>query len=316
MSGRLPTKEKLMAWVDDYAEREGLDAARTLYLTKFASYASAASESWSKVDTLMRQCRCSERMLQKMRAEFEARGVLRNTGRFHVLEETSRRVPLYQWAMFLEEFEAEVSGARCAPEAGVGVHRTGPSGAQGVHLHNELKELTPSDEGDARTHARDEVFERLERAVPKACLGNSERGAARRELDVVLDEGVDGELLVRAAERWAAGEGTKRKDLGLQFWLRDRRFRGSWPEEVGAGQASAAAVALTPPSLPKDVAEVVYPAGLSSYLGGATWQDDGRVLVCRLSMQADEVRKRVLMRLREIGVRVVSAKELETEKVG
>lgn len=310
MSGRIPTKERLMAWVDDYAAREDLDAARTLFLTKFASYASAASESWAKVDTLMRQCRCSERMLQKMRAEFEAAGVLENTGRFHTLEESGRRVPLYRWAMFLDEFEGGSRGAPCAPEREPGVHRTEPSGAQGVHPHNELKELTPSDEGDAG--AREAVFNRLEAAFPKLGLGATFRDRARSALKVLLDEGLNPDDLVEAAKRYAADRSWKRKDLGLDHWLHDRRFRAWWPDAtLPLGEAGPEGDVRKPPSLPRDVAEAVYPAGLTNYLGGATWQEDGRMLVCRLGIQADEVRKRVGKALTALGVTVISTKDFE-----
>lgn len=249
VKGPLASKDKLLAWVEDYADREGLDAQRTLFLGKFAGFASAAMESWSKVDTLTRLCRCSERMLQKMREEMVAAGVLELTGRFHTLEDTNRKVPLYRWTLFLDELmAAPVSGAPCAPEGGSGVHGNGPSGAQGVHPQIEPIEPTPSDEGEARAREREALQVRIEAAAPKASLGNTIRDHVRSALAEVLAEGVDGEALVAAARAWAADPTFKRKDLGLQFWLRDGRFRRWLPEAGAVGEAEVAG--LPPGILP------------------------------------------------------------------
>jgi hypothetical protein len=248
-AGPLLSKDKLLAWVEEYADREGLDAQRTLFLAKFAGFASAAMESWSKVDTLSRLARCSERMLQKMREEFVEAGVLELTDRFHTLEDTKRKVPLYRWALFLREMsEAGGSGAPCAPEGEARVHRNEGSGAQGVHPYNEPIEPTPSDEGEARARQREALLVELEGAVPKACLGNTERHRARAALDELLDEGVEPAGLVAAARAWAADPKAKRKDLGLHYWLGDRRYRAWWPDEPAAeARAEALAPGLLPP---------------------------------------------------------------------
>lgn len=272
VQGPLASKDKLLAWVEDYADREGLDAARTLYLSKFAGFASAAMESWSKVDTMTRLARCSERMAQKVRQEFVALGVLEETGRFHILEETGRKVPLYRWRLFLDELMAgDASGAPCAPEGGSRVHGNGPSGAQGVHPQIEPIEPTPSDEGEAGAREREALQVRIEAAAPRASLGNTIRDHVRSALAEVLDEGVDGEALVAAARAWAADPTFKRKDLGLQFWLRDGRFR-RWLPEAGVA-AEGEAVALAPGLLP---AGEVGPwmatmAALQVQLGAATF---------------------------------------------
>lgn len=250
-AGPLASKDKLLAWVEDYVDREDLDAQRTLFLTKFASFASAAMESWAKVDTLARLSRCSERMLQKMREEFVALGVLENTGRFHTLPETGRKVPLYRWALFMTELSAsDASGAPGAPEGEAGVHGNDPSGAQGVHPYIEPREPTPSDEGDgrARAAALDALLSRIEAAAPRRCLGNTIRDHALVALGERLDEGFDGEDLVAAARGWAADPAFKRKDLGLQFWLRDGRFRQWLPE--GGAEAADGPSALEPGMLP------------------------------------------------------------------
>jgi hypothetical protein len=336
-SGALLSKDKLLAWVEDYAEREGLDAQRTLFLAKFASFASAAMESWAKVDTLMRLARCSERMVQKMREEFVAAGVLEATGRFHTLEDTRRKTPLYRWKLFLDEATGAefggvcgpgASGAPGAPEPDARVHGTAPSGAQGVHPQIEPREPnSPSGEGEARARQREALLVRLEAAAPRASLGNTIRDHVRAALDDVLDgdeleAGVDGEALVAAARAWAADPTFKRKDLGLQFWLRDRRFRRWLPEAAdGAGEAGPAE--LAPGLLPAgevgpwvrtmaDVQARISAAAFGSYLAQASLGQIGEdlYLVTATRVARDWVRENCWAVVRE---RWAAADELGRE---
>jgi hypothetical protein len=112
-------------------------------------------------------------------------------------------------------------------------------GAHTVHPHNEQIEQTPSDEGDAG--AREGLFERLEEAYPKRGLGFTNRGRARIEFWKLLDGGVEAEALIAAAARYAADRTVKRADLGLDYWLADRKYRGWQAAGPVAGQVVAAA---------------------------------------------------------------------------
>jgi hypothetical protein len=283
----LASAGKLLAWVEDYADREGLDAQRALFLDKFARFADAAMESWSKVDTLTRLCRCSERMLQKMREEMVAAGVLELTGRFHTLEDSGRKVPLYRWKLFLDELadgavSPAPSGARGAPETPARVHETEATGAQGVHPQIEPREPTPSDEGETRAREREALLSRIEAAVDRASLGHTIRDQALAALGEVLAEGFDGEALVAAAAAWKADPAFKRKDLGLQYWLRDRRFRRWLP----GGEGEAAAPASGPPAVkafdgPPEVEAALVELGgreVGKWLVGAVWREADRTI--------------------------------------
>lgn len=334
-----------MRWVDDVAERDDLDCRETLLLTKFAAYADAGMESWAAVATLMRQSRSSERKVQYMLREFEARGYIRKTGELHRLPGSTRGVPIYVFCGFLADFEAEEDagagragaggpegpttaaeaarmGAPGAPMDGHGCTDGGGMGAQGVHPHNEpIEPTSPGGEG-ARARAGEPggdfeaLFGRLEAAFPRLGLGATFRDRARAALKALLAEGADGEALVAAAGRYAADRTWKRKDLGLDHWLHDRRFRAWMAEPEGAAVSAGDAGAVGgPPELPRDVADVVFSQGrdwVASWLNRAVWREaDGeRVLACATGIGRDRVRERVGARLAEIGVSVVSVKEL------
>lgn len=234
-----------MRWVDDVAERDGLDCRETLLLTKFAAYAQADMTSWAKVDTLERQSRSSERKVQYMLRDFEARGYIRRSGRMHTLAESGREVPVYVWAGFLDDFAAEAapaSGARRAPEASLGCTDGGGTGAQGVHPQIEpIEPNLSSPGGEERARTREAVFLELEGAFPKPGLGATHRDRARAALWTLLDEGFEAPQLVAAAKGYAADRGWKRKDLGLDHWLHDRRFRAWMPDpELPLGAPGAA----------------------------------------------------------------------------
>lgn len=327
MSRRVPTKEALMRWVDDVAERDDLDAREALLLTKFAAYADADFTSWAKIETLMRQGRSGERKVQYMLRDFEARGYIRRTGRMHALEGSGREVPIYVWCGFLGDFQAEGTGAQRAPERAQGCTDGGGTGAQGVHPQIEPIEPTSPDGEGARAQAsgKEEDFERvfvqLEAAFPSLGLAATFRDRAKVALRSVLAEGVPGEALVAAAGRYAADKAWKRKDLGLDHWLHDRRFRHWLPQPELALDAGAAAApaAEGPPALPSDVANVVYTQGrdwVASWLRKGEWREAGRVLVCALAVQRDEVVRRLGARLGDIGVTVACAKDLQMEGVG
>lgn len=313
---KLPTKEALLRWADDTAERLDWGPREALLLSKFAAYADAAMEAWAAIATLMRQSRSSERKVQYMLRDFEALGLIRQTGKLHRISGTTRDVPIYVFCGFLEEFEAESMGARRAPIEVDGCTDGGGMGAQGVRPHNEQIEQTPSDEGDARAQEREALFEKLEAAAPKASLGNTIRDQARSELFALLDAGQDGEAVVAAAASWAADKAAKRRDTGLQFWLRDRKFRAWLPDAQDMRTEAKVLAANAAPSLPRDLAEAVYPKGLAKYMGGAVWIEAERLLVCRLEFQAGQVRAAARRELAALDVRVTSIKQRETEGVG
>lgn len=227
---RMPTKEGLLKWVDDYADEHDLDAREALILTKFAAYADAAMEAWALVQTLARQGRSSERKVQYVLRDFETAGIIKRTGRMHRIPGTQRDVPIYAFCGYLDTLVArQETGARRAPVKADGCTDGGVTGAQGVHPHNELIEQTPSDEGVAR--AREALFERLEKAYPKYGLSFTNRAQALAEFCALLDQGIDVELLIRAAAGWAEHPKGKKADVGLQYWLKDGRYRGTWPEQ-------------------------------------------------------------------------------------
>lgn len=255
VAARIPTKEALMRWVDDVAERDGLDCRETLLLTKFAAYAAADMTSWAKVDTLQRQSRSSERKVQYMLRDFEARGYIRRTGRAHTLE-SGREAPLYVWAGFLEDFAGEGStGAPGAPERALGCTDEGVTGAQGVHpqiepIEPSYSSPSPDGEGEERARAREAVFLALERAFGKAGLGCTNRDRARAVLWRRLDEGWDASDLIAAAKAYEADRTFKRKgELGLDHWLHDLRFRRWLPDPQLPLAAPAEAQAETGPWL-------------------------------------------------------------------
>lgn len=300
-----------MRWVDDTADALNFGPREALLLTKLASYADAAMEVWAAIATLMRQSRSSERKVQYMLREFEGRGLIRKTGRMHRISGTTRDVPIYLFAAFLEDLEAESMGARGAPIDADGCTEAGGMGAQGVHPHNELIELTTSSEVDARA-TREALFGRLEDAVPKACLGNTDRDRARQNLFALLDEGLDGEAIIAAATAWAADKAAKRKDIGLHYWLYDRRFRQWLPDATPpSGAAEAAPASAFDP--PRDVADILFGMGaawVASWLRDATWSDG--VIRCRNGFSADTVRNAVGRKLDAIGWRVeAAARKLE-----
>jgi hypothetical protein len=294
---RLATKEALMRWVDDTADALDFDPRAALLLTKLASFADASMEVWAAIATLMRQARSSERKVQYLLRDFEARGLIRRTGAMHRLAGTTRDVPVYVFAAFLEDFAAEGMGARGAPidaaEPPDGCTGDGGMGAQGVHPHNEPIEQTTSSEVDARAR-REALFEKLEGAVPKACLGATDRDRARNHFSALLDEGFSGDELVSAAARWTADAKAKRKDIGLHYWLYDRRFR-QWLAEAPSAAAGEAAPrpAFEPPAeVRAAILAVKDSAWMATWLGQAVWSDGqaGGVIRCRLGIQADTVR--------------------------
>lgn len=225
MSAAPNMKTRLYQWVDD---QQQLGPREALILTKMAAYADADGCAWSKVATLAYESRSSERTVHYVLRKFEADGLIRDTGRKHRLDGTTRDVPIYQLAPEVEGLG--MRGSIPAKAAGVPVDgcKSG-GGIPAIRLQTqEIMEFTPSDEGDAS--ARDRLFERLEAAYPKRGLGFTNRGRARSELWALLDAGLDGELLVRAAVAYAADRSVKRADQGLDHWLADGKYRGWWPE--------------------------------------------------------------------------------------
>lgn len=236
---RIPTKEALLAWVEEVAMRDGLDPRRTLALGKFAGFADAAFESWAKNETLMFLSRSSERQVRKMLREFEDAGYFRNTGRTHRIEGSTRSVPLYVWAGFLDDFRAAAIPARRAPIEPHGGTGDEGMGAQGVPPHNEPRE--PSSEGEG-ARAREALFAELKAATPKRILAVSDQLAARDALDGLAAAGVDVGVLPGCMRRWAVDPlFTGRKvPVSLERWLASGMWEGSLPEASPAAVGAAA----------------------------------------------------------------------------
>lgn len=250
---KLPTKEGLMKWVDDYAHEHGLEARETLFLTKFAAYADASMGSWALVSTLARQSRSSERKVQYMLRDFEAAGVIQRTGRLHRIEGTSRDVPIYVFAAYVDSLKTEPAmGARGAPIRADGCTESGAMGAQGVRPHKNSGIQSPSDEGDTRARQREALFVRLEEAFPKRALGFTIPAAARSAFGKLLDEGIDAEQLIKAAASFAADKAGKRSEQGLHFWLEDRKYRGWWPESQLAFEDAKPVATASPHAAPAE----------------------------------------------------------------
>lgn len=228
---RAPTKEGLMKWVDDYADEHDLDAREALFLTKFAAYADPSMQSWVLIATLARQARSSARKVQYMLRDFEASGVIRRTGYMHRIEGTTRDVPIYVFAGYIESLKpVSATGAPRAPVRVDGCTESVAMGAQGVHPHKKSGIHSPSDEGETRAPERDALFSRLEKAYPKRALGFTQPAQARVEFEKLLDEGLDAALLIQSAAAFAADKAGKRSEQGLHYWLADRKYRGWWPE--------------------------------------------------------------------------------------
>lgn len=163
-------------------------------------------------------------------------------------------------------------------------------------------------------------FDNLVEAIPKRALKFAQiETEAWPWFRQAVEAGViDPDVVIGCAGRMAVDPELKgRRYLPpLETWLAEGQWRSWLPEpELPLAEpdpvAASAAADRRPPSLPRDVADVVFPAGLTNYLGGATWQEDGRLLVCRLGIQAEEVRKRVAKALTELSVTVLSIKDFE-----
>jgi hypothetical protein len=88
-----------------------------------------------------------------------------------------------------------------------------------------------------RAGEREALFGRLEAAFAKRGLGFTHRERAWGVFGELLDEGLDAERLILAAANYAADTSVKRKDLGLDHWLADRKYRGWWPEPAAVAEA-------------------------------------------------------------------------------
>lgn len=256
---RQDPKDLLMLWVDDQVQ---LDSRTKYILDKFARFADANGQGWAPVAVLAERTNSSERTVQYALRRLEAEGLIRRTGEEHVVNPGSRfprKVPLYQFAPGVPGVDpgapmvAARSGAKLAPEAALGC-KAEPAGVQTVAPLNELKGTnSPSGEGETRAREREALFDRLYEAYPKRGRGFTNRDQARAEFFSVIERGVDAELLIQAAGNWAEDKRGKHTDLGLQYWLKDSRFNGFWPEpklSLGDGGPRPASRELEPGAAP------------------------------------------------------------------
>lgn len=307
-----------------------------------AQYASMTGRSWVTMKVFLVETDLGgERTVQRGLADLKAAGVIAETGEWETYY--GRRYPVYQLSLDVgprntrerlqsalhDEDAADASASpgvsELSPQAVWGDKTGAPRGDEtdglGVSVVTPKEEVNPpfGREVKPSTGAREALFDELVRVCPRSMLRFADLPAAEKAW---MGLGVAGEDL--AAIVGALRDAPKHPEFKsrkhppqLHDWLGKGMWRGWLPEPQLPLEASAPADATPkPPSLPKDVADVVFPAGLSGYLGGAAWDGERRVIVCRLGIQADEVRKRVLMGLRAIGVRVVSVREFEMEGQG
>jgi hypothetical protein len=262
MSG---VKDQLLAWATD---QQQLDVASKFVLYRLAQFADGECCAWAKVDTLAFAVNVSARTIQYRLRDLEAAGLIRRTERVHRLEGSTRTVPIYQVAPEAEGLGLRQSmGAKSAPIDPHGCRIEGGMGAKGLHPHKELTGTEdPSGEGSMRAGEREALFGRLEAAFAKRGLGFTHRERAWGVFGELLDEGLDAERLILAAAAYAADPSVKRKDLGLDHWLADRKYRGWWPE-------------------PAAVAEAAVGVALPDHAAGEAWQAIWRTACARLEAE-------------------------------
>lgn len=294
--------------------------------------------AWPSKRTLAEDMMCSEKTVMRLLADLVSAGLLvrldvedKATGRTRTCGyyfPVQGRPPL---AGEIAAFEREVGGRVTLVSPwegdtdGTGEGDTGVTGRGTTvsplyepPLKPESSDELSTGEGEG-AQAREILISEIEAAMPARLASVSDRDAYRAALGDLAAEGVDLADLPGCLGRWAVDPlflGRK-VPVPLEKWLRSGQWRGSLPaadaEAAGPPEPSPDA---TPPSLPKDVAGVIYPAGLATYLGGAEWRDGERLLVCRLGFQADEVRKRARAELFAAGVRVTCRKDLQREGLG
>lgn len=263
-------KIDLLKWANDQNQ---LERTTKSTLKELAGYADADCCSWAKISTLAYGVNCSERTVQYQLRALQEAGLIRDTGRLHRLEGSTRSVPIYQLAPSVEGLgKPERMGAEIAPIEGDGCNPAGGMGAIGLHPQETIgtKELADASSPGAcaRTDVLDEVFDQLVEAVPARMLKFSDLGAARLELAALAERGTDVRQLPDCAIRMADDPDFKSRKFPptLEDWI----AKGQW-----RGYPAAAAVARE--------AEIASPVSASAkYAAGDADQAVWRVVAERL----------------------------------
>lgn len=294
------TKEKLLAWaqgVETCGERR-MDPAGGFMLYKLAQFADAECCAWSAVSTLAAAVRVSERTVQYRMREFEAAGLIRRTGRVHQIETKAgvRELPIYQLAPAVEGLGfTACSGAASAPQDGASGAKSGAFGCKS--LHPIIEPIEPNSEtnvSSAGEGAREALFDEVQGAFHPRGLGFTHLDRARAHLWRLLDDGLDGAVLVRAAAAYTADRTVKNRDVGLDAWLANGRWR-AWSGTGAAANDGPAAVAATfagPPALRAALAKRLRdPAPLTTTLDLCGWDAPSRTLTPRTTFARDWLRQ-------------------------
>lgn len=322
-----------------------------------AQYAGVTGRTWVTMKVFLVETDLGgERTVQRGLADLKACGAIEETGDWETYY--GRRYPIYRLvlergpkntherlkAAFHDGDDDGDEGVGSVGEEGVGEadlgvselspqvawgDRTGaprgdPDDGLGVTAVTPKEEVNPpfGREVKPTPGAREALFKRLVGVCPKTMLQFVDLPAAEQTWNGLGRAGEDLEAIVAALANApnVAAFRTRKHPPQLHDWLAKSMWLG-WapdPEPAAAAEAQAGPDPMKPPSVPRDVAEVVFPAGLAGWLGGARWVEDGdrRLLVCRLSIQRDEVMKRVGPRLQALGVAVTHAKAFDQEGVG
>lgn len=232
-------KIDLLKWANDQNQ---LERTTKSTLKELAGYADADCCSWAKVSTLAYGVNCAERTVQYQLRALQEAGLIRDTGRLHRLEGSTRSVPIYQLAPSVEGLgRPERMGAEIAPIDGDGCNPAGGMGAIGLHPQETIgtKELADASSpgASARTEVLDGVFDQLVEAVPARMLKFSDLGEARLELAALAERGLDVRQLPDCAVRMASDPDFKSRKFPppLEDWIAKGQWRG-YPAPAAAAR--------------------------------------------------------------------------------
>lgn len=322
------SKNKLLDWVDEQAQ---LDTVSKYILDKLARYADADCCAWAKVATLAGYVNKSERTVQQRLRLMQEQGLLKDTGRTHRLEGSTRSVPVYQMAPDVEGLGKrskgpDSMGAKSAPIAAHGCRNDGGMG-EAVFTRIEPRNLEQSNDCSERGREREDsgsegqgegldvaalerLFAQVEAAYPRLGLGFSDRSMAWRAFLDLAGQGVDVAQLPGAAARYAADPVLRKRDFGpvsLQRWLSEGRYRAWMPAaeaEAVAGAAPPKAAWLGPPEI-RAAAVSLRSEGWATRLDRCGWDPERRAIVAPGTNTASDINSVLHLRLRDMGVSVV-----------
>lgn len=229
MIGKRGQKAALMDWANDQNQ---LDRTAKYTLKELASYADADCCAWAKVATLAYGVNCSERTLQYQLRALQEAGLIRDTGRTHRLEGSTRSVPIYQLAPDADGLgRAGPMGAVSAPILGDGCKTGGGMGAIGLHPQETIGDQELADASSPGASAREIAFRDLVDASPKPVLKFADLAAAFAAFCVLADQGVEVGRLAECARRMGEDPAfrSRRFPDPLEAWLSKGQFLGWWP---------------------------------------------------------------------------------------